>query len=398
MFLKNSFYNIIATAAYIGAQQIIIFHHISNISEVLFSDAILVITIINVFTYVTSASLGRTMLMRSGFFKKNNEIPFDYIVFMFYFIGLVFAVTLCFSIVYSTVARYFSLCLLTCLSLVRTFYSYRKKLKMNFSFVMSQNLLYLIGGTASCFLLNEYIENIYYYFIIPELLSSLIYVIDYDEFKCNYEISNHFKEVKTTFFNFSFQTFLSNIISYFDRFLIVPILGTDALAVYFAATVLSKCTMLLTGPINDVIASILSNTSSKSRIKVFEYLKDRTKKYFVLFLFVNLLLSYMCMYFVYNQYFYKGIIVVAIMSISATTLIFSEFYQLAFMRFINSKVLTYISFVRVVIACIVSFVLSKYYGVAGYSAGIALSNIVTLIVFVCLSLVFSKDNALSKIV
>lgn len=398
MFLKNSIYNIIATAAYIGAQQIIIFRHISSISDKIFSDAILTITFINVFIYITSGSLGRTLMMRNEKYGKNDIIAFDFIFILLLFLVFTIITTCFLGSIFGDNKGYYIFCVLICLMLIRTFYNCVKKLRMCFSIITIQNLLYFLTSLIICVFIDEYIDNIYYYFLIPEIVCSLVYLVDYQALKFDVCFTNNFIEIKDTCLNFSLQTFFSSLISYFDRFLIVPILGAEALALYFSATVLSKCIMMLSGPINDVIASMLANTSSKSRIKVFGYLREKTKKHFVIFLLINLLLSYMCMYFVYNKYFYKGIIVVAIMSISATSLIFSEFYQLAFMRFIHSKVLTYISFARLVIACIVSFVLSKYYGIEGYSAGIALSNIITLIMFICLSFLFSKEKFLSETV
>ena len=52
----------------------------------------------------------------------------------------------------------------------------------------------------------------------------------------------------------------------------MPILGMEAVSLFYASTALSKVTMLVVNPISGVLASLLANTEDSAKVKVFDFL------------------------------------------------------------------------------------------------------------------------------
>lgn len=382
---KDFAVNIIAFGIYIAAQQFIIFKKISEYGTEIFSYIIILTTLCNVFLYISSGALSNAMLMCNQKYKNNSKISLDFLlyIFLFVFILIFFSSILCFT----GIINMDTLLIIPIYSLeiIRVFYSARKRLKYQYTLILSQNILYFIGSIAGYLYFKIDCQNPLFLFLTAEIFSLFIYFFDIKEFVFDFRISKHFKLLTKTYANFSFQTAVNNFVTYFDRILLMPILGSEAVALYYSATVLSKITMLFINPISGVLTSILANTSDDSKKEAFAYLTSRVKQFGVPILVVNLICSYSCLYIVYRQYFDKVFFVVIITSISSVIIIITNLYNMVCMRFVESRKLSYISAFKVLIFLLFGYCLGTYYGLIGYCIGILCSNGLILLVYILIA-------------
>lgn len=377
---KDFIVNILAFAFYMIAQQFVLFPNIASYGNTVFAQTILIITAVNVYTYITSSSLGNAMLMCKHKYR-NDGVSFDYIFYLIIFC-LIVSIGLLSGIALGIFEyQYIYILPITVLCIIRTYYNVVKRMKEQYTLVLLQNILYLIGS-CSILMVRDKPETVLLYFLCAELFCCLVYLYDRPCLVKAIHFTNNFHEMSKTFSNFSFQTGVNNLITYCDRFALMPILGMEAVSLFYASTALSKVTMLVVNPISGVLASLLANTEDSAKVKVFDFLRFQTKKYAIPLILINILVSTFALCFFYPQYFQKGTSIVLVMSIVSAITICTNLYNLVCMRFVDSKKLTYVSMVKFFLIVLLGYVCALKYGLIGYTFGLLIANVLTFIIYI----------------
>ena len=138
--------------------------------------------------------------------------------------------------------------------------------------------------------------------------------------------------------------------------------------------------MLIT-PVSSVLGGYLANADEADKIYIFQYLKNVSKKYFIIFVFASLFISFVVLKFLYSQYFLVGVGLLPAVAVSTALDCLTGIYLLVCRRFLNAKRLTLISFVKIIIFALCAGVLGYYFGITGVINGILLSNIIAFAIY-----------------
>ncbi len=257
-------FNIMAILVLTATQQLVVYPGISRICGSNEYGAIL--TIMGI-VYTVSGTMGEglnklRLILNKDYFDKGLKGDFNILLIFNIILLLMLSMidVAFFKLISKNLFIAFILVLLTTL---RLYLSVEFRLNLNYAKVLYLNFIisfaYLI--VVMLYVIYRFNSHFWYMIFIIAELSGNIYLIYY---------TNLLKEplVKTyMFFNtlkkyciIMYLSFVSNIIYYLDRSIIYPLLGGEAVAVFFAATAVGKAVGLLISPMSIVLLSYLSQS------------------------------------------------------------------------------------------------------------------------------------------
>ena len=266
---KNFFFdlglNTFAFAIYIIAQQLILMPSMGKmLVEDAFAKYIIFISIFSIISNSLGSELGIVRQIREekeeyGIYNKT----LSYLLFVVFIISIVSICFLHYSLIETLL-----LSLIVVLANIRLYSSAIFRMNKEFRKVLIQNVLYLIGIVIGLFLF-KILKCIW----LPSLLAEIIALI-YSIVKSDVKKLFRFKEDRlnkgllSAFKDYSIIEFLINMITYFDKIIIYPILGPGAVNVYYATSTMSKMFSLITNPLHGVILSWLRKDEKTSNDKI----------------------------------------------------------------------------------------------------------------------------------
>ena len=134
-------------------------------------------------------------------------------------------------------------------------------------------------------------------------------------------------------------------------------------------------------PVSSVISGYLANADEADKLHIFKYLKNVSRKCFIILVIASLFISFVILKFLYSQYFIVGVGLLPAISVSTALDCLTGIYLLVCRRFLNPKKLTFISFIRIVIFVLCAGVLGYYFGITGVVNGMLVSNIIAFTIY-----------------
>lgn len=384
MNLKSNFIiNILAFAIFMLAQQIVIMPQILKISgENIFADTVLLFTLVNIFLYLSVYSIGNTYLIKANLYKKENKSLSDFNLIVLLIIAVICILTIV-SILFAVIPFYSIIVgAAAAISVLRVWSEFQYRYENNYQKILLQNFLYLLGSLAIFIDYSYKFYNIpFIYFLIAEITALIAYAEKALTIFNKIVLSKEFKNTCITFWNISLQTATGNIASYFDRFFLYPVFGAFTLNFYYAVTLASKTVYLFVTPVSSVLSGYLANVDESEKIHIFRYLKNVSRKYFIILVIASLLISFVILKFLYSQYFIVGVGLLPAIAVSTALDCLTGIYLLVCRRFFNAKKLTVISLIKIIIFALCAGVIGYYFGITGVINGILVSNIITFTIY-----------------
>lgn len=399
-FASDMILNMIGFGIYIISQQIILLPILDKIvSEDIYANIVLYISILNVVCNTTGGELGNVRLVRDSEYKSKNIIGdftrilvvlspiisiivFPIFIYLKYSIigSLLFTITILFANI-----RLYATC----------FY----RLKQTYKKVIIQNLLYLIGILIGLgiFAISK---NIYVLLFVPELISVFYALKNSDILEMKLTKTKEMFATVKKFFQLGFVSFLTNLMNYFDRFLIYPMFGAASIAMYYAVNSMAKVANLITNPMSNVILSWVSNASDKSsKRKILKMTLLSNIPVIILVTLLTIPCSYIALWILYHEYIYSKEAIILIIPISITTAFgtASALIKSVLLKYCNTNklVITYIAYFSVFAG--LAYCLSKTFGILGFTIANLVSQIILWILFIVLLLtVKDKENNVTQ--
>lgn len=287
-----------------------------------------------------------------------------------------------------------ALTITTILTNIRFYIQGYLRQKKMFQFIGVGNLMYL-AGVISAILIFRFSPVIYW---LPLLLSEIFsFVYLYAQTKPMRAIpagkSAYYEENRKEYLELVGATILSNIPNYFDKLLILPLLGDITMAVYYAGTVLSKMLFLVVNPINAVLLSWLSSDRDTDESLV---IKTQVRVNMILVGIIFLIsfpITYLMIRFLYPQFLSQVMGILVPLSMIAAFSISASLLRVVFLRYFDLKLLKYINLTQIVVFLVLSLVGAKWFGLAGFTYGVAISKVTLWLQFYVLLLRGSKKPA-----
>lgn len=382
--ISNISWNLSSSVLSTGVQQLMVYPSLAYIfPEEGYGSILFLIGILNILVLTMGNALGDIRLTESSEYES-EKINGDFNILLLFGGIISAAILLVVCFIYQSdeiLQRPLTVVLLLFSSILGVVYSYVSslfRLKLLFREVFKLSLVssfgYLVGLAIT-----------YYYKIwsMPFFLGylfSVIYQAKITRFYREYfGITYKFSSTVAKFFNLSLSYFFKASMTYVDRIIIVPILGSGMLAVYTIASVFGKCSSIAIQPIANVTLGYYAQNNFKMTLKLFWLLNIVTVLGGLITYFITILLSSYFIYYVYPLYYKSAIEYSPIANAAVIISAVSSMVQPALLKFADIKWQLVIQVGHGVIVTMLSLLLIPIYGLWGFCYANLLSNVVKLL-------------------
>ena len=388
--IRDLFFNTLGFGIYIATQQILLMPIMAKIfPEEEFAKIVLYISVFAIVTNVLGSELGIVKQVKRDEIREKSDYN-RILLQLFPFIILVSIVTL--YILKFNVIEIIMLTISILLGNTRLYSAAHFRANKDFKKIVIQNVLYLIGTVLGLFITYK-LKMIAIPMLLAEVICLIFDILNTDIIKTGVSKTQSNKEIWKTFAGFGFISFLINMTTYFDKIIIYPILGDNAVNVYYATSSMSKILSLITNPLYGVILSWLKGNDDEFKRKVTTVtLKANIPMLIITFL-LSIPLTYIAVMILYPQYLEdsrKLIIPICIVVAFSTA---SSIVKAILMKYIESKKLVKIYVIYIIILFLGATIASYYIGITGFAYAISLASVSLWIMFI---LLLNKTNALQE--
>lgn len=391
-FFSDMILNMIGFGIYIIAQQILLLPILAKIvDDTVYSNIVLYISILNVVCNVTGGELGNVRLVRDSAYKeKNVHGDFTRILLSISPIITVIVFPILIYLKYSIIGSIlYTLTIL--MANVRLYATCFYRLEQKFNKVIIQNIFYLIGIILSL-ILFKFIGNIYLLLFIPECVSLIYALKNSDLLIMGLKKTNEMKKTIRKFGGLGFVSLLTNLMNYFDKFLIYPMFGATSVAVYYAVNSMSKIASLITNPMSSVILSWVANSDEKKNKK--KILKMTLISNIPILLVVTIItipLTYIALRILYSQYMEDALVLIIPIAITTAFGTAATLIKSVLLKYTNTNKLVVTYIIYFAIFSLLGYNLSKSQGLIGFTIANLIAKIILWVLFIIL-LITSKEQ------
>lgn len=394
VFVSDMFLNMVGFGIYILAQQILLLPILAKIvDDNIYSSIVLYISILNVICNVTGGELGNVRLIRDSDYKEKKIIgDFTRILVVISPIIALISFPIFIYLNYSIIGSI--LFVITILMAnVRLYSTCFYRLEQKYGKVILQNVCYLIGIIISLTVFYFY-KNIYLLLLIPECISLIYALKNSDILKMKLNKTTEMLNTVKKFFKLGLVSLLTNLMNYFDKFMIYPMFGAASVAVYYAVNSMTKITSLITNPMSSVILSWVSNSNEEnSKKKIIKMTMVANIPVIVIVAILTAPLTYIALRILYSQYLLDALVLIIPISIASGFGTASTLIKSVLLKFSNTNKLV-ISYVVYLIAFMIfGYTFSKNFALMGFAIANLISKVILWISFVILLITAKKEEA-----
>lgn len=392
-FFSDMILNMIGFGIYIIAQQILLLPILAKIvDDTIYSNIVLYISILNVVCNVTGGELGNVRLVRDSAYKeKNVHGDFTRILLSISPIITVIVFPILIYLKYSIIGSIlYTLTIL--MANVRLYATCFYRLEKKFNKVIIQNIFYLIGIILSL-ILFKFIGNIYLLLFIPECVSLIYALKNSDLLIMGLKKTNEMKKTIRKFGGLGFVSLLTNLMNYFDKFLIYPMFGATSVAVYYAVNSMSKIASLITNPMSSVILSWVSNSDEKkAKKKILKLSLISNIPILIVVTIITIPLTYIALRILYSQYMEDALVLIIPIAITTAFGTAATLIKSVLLKYTNTNKLVVTYIIYFAIFSLLGYNLSKSQGLIGFTVANLIAKIILWGLFIILLIISKKEN------
>lgn len=330
--------------------------------------------IINTFIATVGNALNNVRLVRNETYTTNENGDFNILLIVGIIVAAIVAIPL--LRIYIKVSWIEELLLIVALILgiLRTYYSVAFRIILDFRKILFCNLFISIGyilgiGLVFAGVLWPFL------FILGELFG-LGYLLKNSFVVCNNCCrTNKLKETTKIYINFAFATLIANAITYLDRLLIMPILGSEKVAIYSVASVLGKSVGIIMLPIAGVLLSYFSQDKFEMNNKRYCQIIFMSLLFCAIIGLLTMVLAKPILGLLYPKIINSAGRYLIIANLSAIIAVFSNMISPIILKFGDSYWQVLINIVYGTIFCGCGYYLAKRYGLIGFCYASLAANI-----------------------
>ncbi|UTH12347.1 lipopolysaccharide biosynthesis protein [Macrococcoides canis] len=366
-FFKDSLINIISNMIIVVAIQLIVFPTLNKIEDKInFSNVIVMYGYIMILSTALSNTLTSTRLISSNsinIMKRHNV--FSSLFCLISIINIIITTTLLLiykiDLVTSCGLLLFSIFIFT-----RYYLAVYMREELNYIRILNVNILIFLSYLVGIYIYIRLDINYSFVFVIGELLGLLTlmrYIYFIDRKPLNFRITFD-KDIYLSYMHLTIINFIINLLNYFDRIILLPIIGPVAVNVYFIASSAGKMVSLVTTPINNVILSYIAKKEIKKEmiLKILMFLTVILIPLFYVIKYSSIL--YINIF--YNNYLEQASNIISYVSvICCLSLVISIVHPFT-IKIIESLLLLKLQIFYCIFYVLLSLILTPKYGLIGY--------------------------------
>lgn len=393
-FLSDVVLNMIGFGIYIVSQQILLLPLLAKmVNDDIYSGFVLYISILNVVCNVTGGELGNVRLVRDSDYREKSLIG-DFtkiLVAISPIIAIIVMPIFIFYMKYSVMGAML-LTVTILMTNVRLYSTCYYRLEKQYSKVIIQNIFYLVGIIISLTIFYFY-RNIYLLLFIPEFISIFYALKNSDLLKMKMQKTIELVNTIKKFVKLGVVSLLTNLMDYFDKFLIYPMFGPTSVAVYYAVNSMSKIANLITNPMSGVILSWVSNMNTKeSKNKILKATLLANIPVLLITTIITAPLTYVALRILYSQYLQEALTLIIPIALTTAFSIAATLIKSVLLKYSNTNKLVGTYFIYFIVFVILSYYLSKLNGLEGFAIANLISRILLWILFIILLTVSKKEE------
>lgn len=258
LLVKNTFYNLLATMLPTMMLQLVIYPLYSKIvSQEQYGNMITIISIITIFSISVGNVLNNVRLLRQNDYLQKDQ--FGDFLYLFFIEVVIAGIIITFILIRICDIEDTILTVITMVIVAMQSYAIVAFIqKLDYKRVLMNNIILLVGyflGFTICLVFQKKWQFIY---IIGNLFS-VIYIQKESHILtegCSKSIL--YKETRNKTISLSVAGLIASGNNYLDRVLIEPMLGSEAVTIYYISTLVGKMVGQVISPINSILLAYLS--------------------------------------------------------------------------------------------------------------------------------------------
>ena len=379
-FIKDIIVNSFSFGVYVISQQLILMPLMGKmLDERSFASYIIFISVFSIISNSLGSELGivRQILEHKKEARKYNSllVPITLISFVIAIIG---TLILGFGVLDSLM-----LSIAVAMANIRLYCGAYFRMNKTFSKVLAQNILYLVGIGVGV-LLFHFTSIIWVPSIMGEIISLIysIYLSDFKQLRLTKKYLIFDKNIFLKLKDYSIVELITNLMVYFDKLIIYPILGPLAVNTYYATNTTSKISSLIVNPLNGVIIAWLKNDDANGRKRYIKFALKYTLPIIAVISLFNIPVIYLAIKILYSQYLDSSISIIIPIAISVGIGTASSLIRSLVLKYRKSTELLsiYIQYTLVFIFASIAF--SNIWGLFGFAISGIVSKTYLLAAFI----------------
>lgn len=388
--IRDLLFNTLGFGIYIATQQILLMPIMARIlPEEDFAKVVLYISVFAIITNVLGSELGIVKQVKKE--KINEESDYNRILLQLFPTIILIAIIIL-AILRFNILEIIMLTITIILGNTRLYSAAHFRANKDFKKIVMQNILYLVGTAIGLFITYK-LKLIAIPMLLAEIMCLIFDISKTDIIKTGISKTKHNKEIWNTFAGFGFISFLINMTTYFDKIIIYPILGENAVNVYYATSSMSKILSLITNPLHGVILSWLKGNDEEFKKKVTTVTIKANMPILIITFVLSLPLTYIAVIILYPQYLEdsKKLIIPICVGVAFSTA--ASIIKAILMKYIESKKLVKMYVIYNVILLVGATIASYYFGITGFAYATAIASTSLWIMFI---LLLNRINTLQE--
>lgn len=259
--------NLIGTGLPLVALQLIVYPIVARrIDADAYGRMQSLVSVIFLISGTLGGALSTTRLIHQFDYDEQERVG-DFSLLNLYSLGAVAIVTPIVIYFYLGEVDVYELILITIISVLNyaeLYYEVGLRLKLNYRKIFINKLIGALGYLLG-FLIFSKTFDWHYIFISAYLLQTVYCVLNTELVREPLQKTDAFTDTTRSYGNITLASAFNKSLTYFDKILLHPLLGGEAVSVYFAANIFGKLVLQVLEPITNVILSYLSKEKKVSR-------------------------------------------------------------------------------------------------------------------------------------
>lgn len=388
--IRDLLFNTLGFGIYIATQQILLMPIMARIlPEEDFAKVVLYISVFAIITNVLGSELGIVKQVKKE--KISEESDYNRILLQLFPTIILIAIMIL-AILRFNILEIIMLTITIILGNTRLYSAAHFRANKDFKKIVMQNILYLVGTAIGLFITYK-LKLIAIPMLLAEIMCLIFDISKTDIIKTGISKTKHNKEIWNTFAGFGFISFLINMTTYFDKIIIYPILGENAVNVYYATSSMSKILSLITNPLHGVILSWLKGNDEEFKKKVTTVTLKANMPILIITFVLSLPLTYIAVIILYPQYLEdsKKLMIPICVGVAFSTA--ASIIKAILMKYIESKKMVKMYVIYNVILLVGATIASYYFGITGFAYATAIASTSLWIMFI---LLLNRTNTLQE--
>jgi len=381
--LKDGTLSIGAKGIFFGILQLCIYPLLSrSMGKAVFGEILTQLAFVNIFSYSYGESLCNIRVLNQN---EDQERTAEYRQLAgISFIGIIIVLAgYSIFIVKSGIFRGLMLGLIGALMMLRLYSDSIFKIDINFKKILLSSIFTSFGYILGYILYSKGMPW-YVVFILGESVAVLYAGIAGKAFKIYRKAGSTYSAIRKNYASLSASYLLSYALTNLDRILIGFLINSEAVSVYYAASLYGKTVALVVPPVSTVLLSYFSKDTIVITKKIFRNIVLASLGGILFFFLAGIPVSRVLVYILYPDFYQETLRIIDICNLSQIIYYGCSMINMMAFRICNINFQMKVEVVYAIVFLVLVISGSKTFGLMGLALGMVIANLIRFMIFTVL--------------